>query len=164
MVIVVELVQDTLPETNSLHLEMDGWKTRLVSFWDGLFWGAMLVSGRVGVSKRHSYGIAAHCRLDSVLAFATCIFIPVPPIFYQLQHQHVWEAAHLGQSSKQVAWPLGCKKQNHTWCEACCHEACVDMTMAPFTSRVFCRQCPPPPRTLSCVNSFRSPMNQLQTS
>ncbi len=27
-----------LPETNSSHLKMDGWKT-IVSFWDGLFWG-----------------------------------------------------------------------------------------------------------------------------
>ena len=36
----------TLPETNSSHLKMDGWNTR-PSFWDGLFSGAMLVSGRV---------------------------------------------------------------------------------------------------------------------
>ena len=34
----------TLPETNSLPLKMDG---KLLSFWDGLFSGAMLVSGRV---------------------------------------------------------------------------------------------------------------------
>ena len=36
----------TLPETNSSHLKMDGWKT-ILSFWDGLFSGAMVVSGRV---------------------------------------------------------------------------------------------------------------------
>ena len=36
----------TLPETNSLHLKMDGWNT-IVSFCDGLFSGAMLVSWRV---------------------------------------------------------------------------------------------------------------------
>ena len=36
----------TLPETNSSPLKMDGWNT-IVSFWDGLFSGAMLVSGRV---------------------------------------------------------------------------------------------------------------------
>jgi len=36
----------TLPETNSSHLKMDGWNT-IVSFWDGLFSGAMLVSGSV---------------------------------------------------------------------------------------------------------------------
>ena len=37
----------TLPETNSSsHLKMDGLKT-IVSFWDGLFSGDMLVSGRV---------------------------------------------------------------------------------------------------------------------
>ena len=36
----------TLPETNSLHLKVDGWNI-VVSFWDGLFSGAMLVSGRV---------------------------------------------------------------------------------------------------------------------
>ena len=36
----------TLPETNSSHLKMDGWKT-IVSFWEGLFSGAMLVLGRV---------------------------------------------------------------------------------------------------------------------
>ena len=37
----------TLPQTNSSHLKMDGWNT-ILSFWDGLFSGAMLVSGRVG--------------------------------------------------------------------------------------------------------------------
>ena len=36
----------TLPETNGSHLKMDGWKT-IVSFWDGLCSGAMLVSGSV---------------------------------------------------------------------------------------------------------------------
>ena len=36
----------TLPETNSSYLKMDGWKT-IVSFWETLFSGAMLVSGRV---------------------------------------------------------------------------------------------------------------------
>ena len=37
----------TLPKTyNSSHLKMDGWNT-IVSFWDGPFSGAMLVSGRV---------------------------------------------------------------------------------------------------------------------
>ena len=36
----------TLPETNSLHLKMDGWNT-ILSFWDGPFSGAMLVSGMV---------------------------------------------------------------------------------------------------------------------
>ncbi len=39
-------IQDTLPETNSSHLKFDGWKT-ILSFWDGLFSGAMLVSGSV---------------------------------------------------------------------------------------------------------------------
>ena len=34
----------TLPETDSSHLKMDGWKT-IVSFWDGLFSGVMLVLG-----------------------------------------------------------------------------------------------------------------------
>ena len=29
------------------HLKMDGWNTILLSFWDGLFLGAMLVLGRV---------------------------------------------------------------------------------------------------------------------
>ena len=38
--------KNTLPETNGLHLKMDGWNT-MVSYWDGLFSGAMLVSGRV---------------------------------------------------------------------------------------------------------------------
>ena len=41
----------TLPETNSSHLQIDGWKT-ILSFWDGLFSGAMLVSGRVLWDKR----------------------------------------------------------------------------------------------------------------
>ena len=37
----------TLPETNSSPLKMDGWNTTVVSFWDGLFSGAMLNFGRV---------------------------------------------------------------------------------------------------------------------
>ena len=36
----------TLPKTNELALKMDGWNT-IVSFWDGLFSGAMLVLGNV---------------------------------------------------------------------------------------------------------------------
>ena len=40
----------TLPETNSSHLKMDDWNT-IVSFWDDLFSGAMLVSGSVGYKK-----------------------------------------------------------------------------------------------------------------
>ena len=37
-------IEPTLPETNSSHLKMDGWNTwnTIVSFWDGLFSGAML--------------------------------------------------------------------------------------------------------------------------
>ncbi len=31
----------------TLHLKMDGWNTSFLSFWDGLFSGAMLVSGSV---------------------------------------------------------------------------------------------------------------------
>ena len=39
--------QITLPETNSSHLKMDGWKLKK-SFWDALFSGGeLLVSGRV---------------------------------------------------------------------------------------------------------------------
>ena len=38
----------TLPETNSSHLKMDGWKLEYqFPFLDGLFSGAMLVSGSV---------------------------------------------------------------------------------------------------------------------
>ena len=40
----------TLPETNSSHLKMDGWNT-ILSYWGGLFPGAMLVSARVSESK-----------------------------------------------------------------------------------------------------------------
>ena len=36
----------TLPETNSSPLKMDAWNT-ILSYWGGLFSGAMLVSGRV---------------------------------------------------------------------------------------------------------------------
>ena len=39
-------IEYTLPETNSSHLKMDGLNT-IVSFWDGLFSGDMLVSGMV---------------------------------------------------------------------------------------------------------------------
>ena len=38
---------NTLPKTNSSPLKMDGWKT-IVSFWDGLFSGALAVSFREG--------------------------------------------------------------------------------------------------------------------
>ena len=34
------LKSGTLPETNSSHLKMDGWKTSLVSVWDGFVAGA----------------------------------------------------------------------------------------------------------------------------
>ena len=37
----------TLPETNSSPLSIDGWKT-ILSFWDAIFSGAVLVSGRLG--------------------------------------------------------------------------------------------------------------------
>ena len=41
----------TLPETNSSHLKVDGWKHE-ISFWDGLFSGANpFVLGSVFVSK-----------------------------------------------------------------------------------------------------------------
>ena len=38
---------DTLPETNSSHLKMDGWNT-ILSYWGGLFSGAFAVSFREG--------------------------------------------------------------------------------------------------------------------
>ena len=40
-----------LPETNSLHLNMDGWKT-IVSFWDGLFSSVVLVLGSVDMKVK----------------------------------------------------------------------------------------------------------------
>ena len=40
----------SLKLTAILHLKMDGWNT-ILSYWDGLFSGAMLVSGRVYPSK-----------------------------------------------------------------------------------------------------------------
>ena len=46
--IIVDIYTN-LPETNSSHLKMDGWN--LVSFWNGLFSGTMLVSGRVYISS-----------------------------------------------------------------------------------------------------------------
>ena len=39
----------SLPETSSSHLKMYGWNTT-VPFWEAIFSGAMLVSGRVGNS------------------------------------------------------------------------------------------------------------------
>ena len=39
---------NTLPETNSLPLKMDGWNTSL-SYWGGLFSGAFAVSFREGI-------------------------------------------------------------------------------------------------------------------
>ena len=47
-VVLVQIFSNyTLPETNSSHLKMDGWKT-ILSFWDGLFSGAFAVSFREG--------------------------------------------------------------------------------------------------------------------
>ena len=46
MSIPTSFFEPTLPETNISHLKMDGWKS-IVSFWDGLFSGAMLVLGSV---------------------------------------------------------------------------------------------------------------------
>ena len=40
------VVEPTLPDTNSSHLKMYGWNT-ILSYWDGLFSGSMLVSGRI---------------------------------------------------------------------------------------------------------------------
>ena len=40
-------LETTLPETNSVHLKMDGWKILSFWFWDGLCSGAMLLSGSV---------------------------------------------------------------------------------------------------------------------
>ena len=43
-------IRFTLPETNSSHLKMDGWKT-IVSFWgSGFLTSAMLVSGGVRIT------------------------------------------------------------------------------------------------------------------
>jgi len=42
------VVQSTLPETKKT-LKIDGWKKNILSFWEGLFSGAMFVSGRVVV-------------------------------------------------------------------------------------------------------------------
>ena len=51
MVIVIPLMQTkkiALPETNSKFAPENGWlEYFLVSFWDGLFSGAMLVLGSV---------------------------------------------------------------------------------------------------------------------
>ena len=45
-----EITLYTLPETNSSPLKMDGWNT-IVSFSDGLFSGAMLVSESVTIKS-----------------------------------------------------------------------------------------------------------------
>ena len=42
--VITPISRFTLPETNSLHMKMDGWNT-IVSFWDDSFSGARLVSG-----------------------------------------------------------------------------------------------------------------------
>ena len=52
----------TLPETNSSHLNLDGWNA-IVSFWDGLFSGAMLVLGRVGLEKARTNGKVLRIQL-----------------------------------------------------------------------------------------------------
>ena len=45
--------EGTLSETNSLHLKIDGSVGMLVSSWDGLFSGAMLVQGVYVSSPLH---------------------------------------------------------------------------------------------------------------
>ena len=63
---------NTLPETNSSPLKMDGWNTSIVSFWDGLFSVAMLVSGRVLVLK-----MVLHIQLSASSN--------------SLEHRYLWE-------------------------------------------------------------------------
>ena len=45
-VVLSNMSKDTLPETNSSHLEMDGWNTSFLLGWP-IFRGELLVSGSV---------------------------------------------------------------------------------------------------------------------
>ena len=57
----------TLPETNSLHLKMDGWNT-IVSFWEGLFSG----DGFVGSSRcATAFGVPVFFTPSSFLGLET---------------------------------------------------------------------------------------------
>ena len=51
--------QDTLPETNSSPLKMDGWKMNFLLGWPN-FRGEMLVSGRVNESMRVAESPGGH--------------------------------------------------------------------------------------------------------
>ena len=60
----------SLKLTASLHLKMDGWKT-ILSFWDALFSGAMLVSGSVIVWFRSFLLL----RVMAILFYMSYVFI-----------------------------------------------------------------------------------------
>ena len=54
--------KDTLPETNSSHLKMDGWNT-IVSIWDDLFSEAMSILGRVDSSFFFGGGVGCFSKI-----------------------------------------------------------------------------------------------------
>ena len=64
-----EIRNTTLPETNSSPLKVGGWEM-ILSFWDGLFSGSMLVSGETHGNALHEYTYFIHlaysiyCRSD----------------------------------------------------------------------------------------------------
>jgi len=76
---------NTLPETNSLHLKMDGWK-RIFLLWPGLFSGAFAVSFRYGNLRAHrstNQPMAWHpwprCLLLQATLLQVAILEHIPP-------------------------------------------------------------------------------------
>ena len=67
----------TLPETNSSHLKMDGWKTTFL-LGPGLFSGAMLVSGRI------SKNIYSHTGFPGQVSFFSTAWMSQPLLFVNL--------------------------------------------------------------------------------
>ncbi len=58
---LMDLDRNTLPETNSSHLKMDGWNTSFLLGWS-IFRCEMLVSGRVSVLQI----LTLHSRISDV--------------------------------------------------------------------------------------------------
>ena len=95
-VLLVVFRKYTLPETNSLHLKMDGWKTTFL-LGPGLFSGAMLVSGRI------SKNIYSHTGFPGQVSFFSTAWMSQPLLFVNLTlHLKTLKNQQLSSWSKRM--------------------------------------------------------------
>ena len=81
------------PQTSSSHLKMDGWNT-LVSFWDGLFSRAMIVSGSVVDENFKSLAQATSLECRHVQVADACkgpAVAEMPCCFFGEVFRKLWE-------------------------------------------------------------------------